>query len=224
MQTQGTTGWMGGQLGAARLRATIALAAILIGACAHDRPRPPTDVPPALQVPAGQKLTRMLHATGVQIYQCKASAKDPSRYTWVYQEPKAELSDSSGKDIGTHYAGPTWEADDGSKVVADVVARADAPGAVTPGASTPGASTPGASTPGASTPGAAALTPIGIQWLLLRSKSNTGKKGVFAKTQSIQRLHTIGGLAPQDSCDAARADQRTRVAYSADYYFYNGRR
>ena len=182
-------------MGAALLRGSSAVAAILVVGCAaHDSfSRPPSDVPPALQVPAGQKLTRMLHATGVQIYQCKASAKDPSRYTWVYQEPKAELSDRSGKDIGHHYAGPTWEADDGSKVIGDVVARADAPGAK------------------------------GIQWLLLRSKSNTGK-GVFAKVQSIQRLNTIGGLAPQDPCDASHADQRTRVAYSADYYFYNGRR
>jgi hypothetical protein len=193
MLTPGTTKWTGRNTGAALLRVTTAIAVILVVGCAHDRPRPPTDVPPALQVPAGQKLTRMLHATGVQIYQCKASAKDPSRYTWVYQEPKAELSDRSGKDIGHHYAGPTWEADDGSKVVGDVVARADAPGAK------------------------------GIQWLLLRSKSNTGK-GVFAKVQSIQRLNTIGGLAPQDPCDASHADQRTRVAYSADYYFYNGRR
>jgi hypothetical protein len=194
MLTQGTKHWTGRNTGAALLRVTTVIAVIAaILACAHDRPRPPTDVPPALQVPAGQKLTRMLHATGVQIYQCKAGAKDPSRYAWVYQEPKADLSDSSGKDIGRHYAGPTWEADDGSKVVGDVVARADAPGAK------------------------------GIQWLLLRSKSNSGK-GVFAKVQSIQRLHTIGGLAPQDMCDASNADQRTRVAYSADYYFYNGRR
>jgi hypothetical protein len=186
--------WMGGDTVAALRRVTVALAAILVVACAHDSfSRPPSDVPPALQVPAGEKLTRMLHATGVQIYQCKASAKDPSRYTWVYQEPKAELSDRSGKDVGSHYAGPTWEGEDGSKVVADVVARADAPGGK------------------------------GIQWLLLRSKSNTGK-GVFAKVQSIQRLNTIGGLAPQDSCDASRAEQRTRIAYSADYYFYSGRR
>jgi hypothetical protein len=193
MLSQGITKRTGGSARAALLRVAAAIAIAVVAACAHDRPRPPPDVPPALQVPAGQKLSRMLHATGVQIYQCKASAKDPSRYTWVYQEPKADLSDHSGKDIARHYAGPTWEADDGSKVVGDVVARADAPGGK------------------------------GIQWLLLRSKSNTGK-GIFAKVQSIQRLNTIGGLAPPDTCDASHAEQRTRVAYSADYYFYNGRR
>jgi hypothetical protein len=194
MPTQGTTKWTGSNRGAALLRMTTAIAAILVVGCVHDSfSRPPSDVPPPLQVPSGQKLTRMLHATGVQIYQCKASVKDPSRYAWVYQEPKAELSDRSGKDVAHHYAGPTWEAEDGSKVVGDVVARVDAPGGK------------------------------GIQWLLLKSKSNSGK-GIFAKVQSIQRLNTIGGLAPQDTCDASHAGQRTRVAYSADYYFYNGRR
>jgi hypothetical protein len=211
MRAQVTTKWTRSEIDPRILLVATVIAAMV--ACAHDSARPPTDVPPTLQVPAGQKLTRILHGTGVQIYQCKASAKDPSRYTWVYQEPKAELSDRSGKDVGRHYAGPTWEADDGSKVVGDVVAHADAPGAEAPGVATPGVATPGAAAP----------TPNGIQWLLLRAKSNTGK-GVFATVQSIQRLHTIGGLAPQDPCDAAHADQRTRVAYSADYYFYNGRR
>jgi len=196
MPAQVTTKWTRSKIDPGILLVAAMIAAML--ACAHDSPRPPADVPPTLQVPAGQKLTRMLHGTGVQIYQCKASAQDPSRYTWVFQEPKAELSDRSGKDVGRHFAGPTWEADDGSQVVGEVVAHADAPGVAAP-------------------------TPNGIQWLLLRAKSNTGK-GVFANVQSIQRLHTIGGLAPQDPCDAAHADQRTRVAYSADYYFYNGRR
>ena len=170
-----------------------ALAATLLAGCAHDRPQPPPDVPPALQAPAGLKLTRMLHATGVQIYQCTASSQSPPRYGWVLQAPAADLSDRSGKDIGRHYEGPTWEADDGSKVVGELVAHLDAPGT------------------------------NAIPWLLLRAKSNTGK-GMFAKVQSIQRLHTIGGLVPQSACDAAHAGQRTRVAYSADYYFYSGRR
>ena len=174
-------------------RVAASIAATLLVACAHDRPQPPSDVPPALQAPAGQKLTRMLHATGVQIYQCAASAQNPPRYAWVLQAPAADLSDRSGKDVGRHYEGPTWEANDGSKVVGEVVAHVDAP------------------------------APNAIPWLLVRAKSNSGK-GVFAKVQSIQRLHTIGGVAPQSPCDAAHGGQRTRVAYSADYYFYSGRR
>jgi hypothetical protein len=37
------------------------------------------------------------------------------------------LFDSAGNKIGKHYAGPTWELNDGSKVAGRVVARADAP-------------------------------------------------------------------------------------------------
>jgi hypothetical protein len=175
--------------------ASCALAALgLLAACVGERAVAPTDVPPALQVPKGQKLTKALHATGVQIYQCTAGAQSPPHYGWVFQAPAAELAERSGKDVGRHYDGPTWEGLDGSKVVGDVVARDPGPN-----------------------PSA------GVAWLLLRSKSNAGK-GIFGKTQSIQRLHTIGGLAPASPCDAEHAGQRMRVAYSADYYFYDAPR
>jgi Protein of unknown function (DUF3455) len=160
-----------------------------LAGCASHRPVAPTDVPATLKVADGQVLTAALHGTGVQIYECRASAQDPKRFTWVFQAPAAELSDRSGKDIGRHYAGPTWEGYDGSKVVGDVVARDNGP------------------------------NPNAIPWLLLRATSNSGK-GIFGKTQFIQRLHTIGGVAPGASCDADHAGQRSRVAYSADYYFY----
>jgi hypothetical protein len=175
------------------------LAVSLGVACAHDKPLPPPDVPPALAIPGSAKLTHMLHGTGVQIYECTAGAQNAPRYGWVLQGPKADLSDRSGKDIGRHYEGPTWEAYDGSKVVGEVTAHADSPGASAPG-------------------GANA-----VPWLLLRATTNVGK-GIFAKVQWIQRLHTIGGLPPQSACDAAHAGQRVRVAYSADYYFYVPRR
>jgi hypothetical protein len=193
----------GRSLGGCVARAAGWLAASLLVACAHDKPLPPPDVPPALAVPGGAKLTHMLHGSGVQIYQCTASAPNPPRYGWALQAPAADLSDRSGKDIGRHYEGPTWESYDGSKVVGEVTARIDAPGAAAPGS--------------------AASGPNAIPWLLLRAKSNVGK-GIFAKVQWIQRLHTIGGLAPQGACDAAHAGQRVRVAYSADYYFYVARR
>ncbi|HEY3850911.1 MAG TPA: DUF3455 domain-containing protein [Steroidobacteraceae bacterium] len=165
-----------------------------VAGCASHKPLAPTDVPAALKVADGQVLTAALHGTGVQIYECRASAQDPKRFSWIYHSPAAELSDRSGKEVGRHYDGPTWEGDDGSKVVGEVMVRDNAPD-----------------------PAAA------IQWLLLRSKSNSGK-GIFGKTQFIQRLHTIGGITPTAICDAGHAGQRTRVAYSADYYFYAARR
>ena len=181
--------WCGG------FPAPLALFVLLsaVAACASRKPLAPPDVPAALKVPDGQVLSAALHGTGVQIYECRAGAQDPKRFAWLYRTPAAELSDRSGKEIGRHYDGPTWEGYDGSKVVGEVMVRVSAP------------------------------NPEAIQWLLMRSKSNSGK-GVFAKTQFIQRLHTIGGVTPTGPCDAVHAGQRTRVAYSADYYFYAARR
>jgi len=58
-----------------------------------------------------------------------------------------------------------------------------------------------------------------IPWLLLSAKSNTGK-GVFAKTKSIQRVYTAGGLAPKIVCNAGNLKQSARIPYTASYYFY----
>src|SRR5690349_11965533 len=82
-------------------------------------PGTPPDVPQNLKVPDRVSLTHELPATGVQIYECSAT-KDPTRFEWVFKAPEAELFDSAGRKIGKHYAGPTWEAEDGSKVVAEV--------------------------------------------------------------------------------------------------------
>ncbi|WP_457389114.1 DUF3455 domain-containing protein [Roseateles sp. P5_E1] len=56
-----------------------------------------------------------------------------------------------------------------------------------------------------------------IPWLLLAAKSNGGS-GVFSTTKSIQRVTTVGGVAPAEACTAA--GQVVRVTYTATYYFY----
>jgi hypothetical protein len=61
-------------------------------------------------------------AKGVQIYECRDRK-------WAFVAPDAQLLDANGKTIGRHYAGPHWEAADGSKVLASVKSRADAPSA-----------------------------------------------------------------------------------------------
>jgi Protein of unknown function (DUF3455) len=81
------------------------------------------EVPPALEVPRGHKLRFSNDAIGVQIYGCDATA---TGYGWVFRAPEADLYGHNGKRAGTHYAGPTWESNDGSKVVAVKVAEAPA--------------------------------------------------------------------------------------------------
>ena len=104
----------------------------------------PAPVPAVLDVPAGQVLTLTAHGVGVQIYQCAANPQDPGNFSWTLKAPEATLRSPSGKKLGTHYAGPTWEAPDGSKVVGELVAKADSPDATA------------------------------IAWLLLRAKATSG--------------------------------------------------
>lgn len=85
------------------------------------------DIPAPLRVSSKAVLSLRTHATGVQVYQCRADKDDAARVEWSLKEPQADLSDQAGNKIGKHYAGPTWEALDGSKVIGEVVARANSP-------------------------------------------------------------------------------------------------
>lgn len=62
----------------------------------------------------------------------------------------------------------------------------------------------------------------GIPWLLLRAKSNEGA-GALARVRYIQRVDTVGGIAPSRGCDASHLGARARVDYSANYDFYGTR-
>ena len=168
--------------------AMASLAAILAGCAASNVGTNPL-VPENLRVPAGQTLSLVSPATGVQIYECGALKTEPPRFEWVFKAPEAELFDLSGKKIGKHYAGPTWESNDGSKVAGEVKARDDGPAATA------------------------------IPWLLLAAKSPSGN-GVFSRTQSIQRVQTVGGKAPAGGCNQAQVGKEARVGYTATYYFY----
>ena len=54
------------------------------------------------------------HAFGVQIYTCNGSV-------WSSAVPRASLFGDNGKLIIHHFAGPSWQAKDGSTVVGTVV-------------------------------------------------------------------------------------------------------
>jgi Protein of unknown function (DUF3455) len=101
----------------------VAMCAVLTG-CATSAPAP---IPGPLQVPETQHLITRLHAVGVQVYQCQPGKNDPALFEWTFKQPEADLSTEAGKSIGKHYAGPTWEAHDGSKVIGEVIARSDSP-------------------------------------------------------------------------------------------------
>jgi Protein of unknown function (DUF3455) len=83
-------------------------------------------VPPELQPPANERLLLQVHAKGDQVYTCK---EDVSQYTWVLKAPDAQLFDKDGKPFGKHFAGPSWQANDGSRVTGTAVANAPSPDA-----------------------------------------------------------------------------------------------
>jgi hypothetical protein len=64
--------------------------------------------------------------------------------------------------------------------------------------------------------------PDAIPWLLMTSKSD-GPAGAFSKITSVQRVNTVGGVAPGGGCSQSNVGAVGRVSYTADYYFFTGR-
>ena len=58
-----------------------------------------------------------------------------------------------------------------------------------------------------------------IPWLLVNVVGHAGK-GLFTTVTTIQRVHTHGGMPPNDVCDATHVNTETKSSYTADYYFY----
>lgn len=73
----------------------------------------PANTPAILAPATNQNLAFVLDATGVQKYTCKPTATGAA---WTLVAPVADLL-KNGAVVGTHYAGPTWESNDGSTVV-----------------------------------------------------------------------------------------------------------
>jgi hypothetical protein len=149
---------------------------------------PPANVPAALQVPGAPPAPR-LHAfgRGAQIYTCSATSGGDA---WVFTAPDATLFDDKQEVIGKHFAGPSWELDDGSKVVANSLQKVAAP-----------------------------MPARDIPWLLLQVTSESGA-GALSGVRYVQRLDTSGGVAPVDGCSANAVNQEVAVDYTADYYFW----
>ncbi|HXJ52199.1 MAG TPA: DUF3455 domain-containing protein [Burkholderiales bacterium] len=161
--------------------------ALFAGYAAASQPTPPASPAQKLKVEPEESLSMVVPAKGVQIYECRAS--QGGGYEWALVGPEADLFNTSGTKIGRHYAGPHWEASDGSAIVGNVKASTRAP------------------------------DEHAVAWLLLSAKS-VGPAGTFSSVSSVRRVHTTGGMAPDNGCSAAAAGAMVRVPYTADYYFF----
>jgi hypothetical protein len=82
-------------------------------------------VPAALAPPPGAELAYSFEASGAQLYQCTAGPA--STYGWTLVGPDAVLKDSGGRQVARHFAGPSWQAQDGSTIVGHVRSKAASP-------------------------------------------------------------------------------------------------
>jgi hypothetical protein len=162
------------------------------------------DVPANLVVPEGNSLFLKVNATGTQNYICMPTG-------WTFFGPQATLfvkfkwfNSEIVQQIGTHFlspnpaeggtARPTWQGSlDTSSVWARAIANSTDPMFVAPDS---------------------------IPWLLLQTagtQRGPGGGATFAQTTYIQRVNTLGGIAPTGACNVGAV---ALVPYTTDYYFY----
>jgi hypothetical protein len=147
--------------------------------------------PPLLKLlpPAGNHPYLAGHGRGVQIYRCAATA---TGFAWTFVAPRADLTDNRGRVIIHHFGGPTWQADDGSKVVGTGVSSVP-------------------------------VSPTAVPWLLLSATTTPAPTGggLLDGTTFVQRLLTVGGIAPAAAtCTAATVGASAEVPYTAEYVFW----
>jgi hypothetical protein len=173
-----------------RTSLSVALATLVVSgalsstATATSFPVLPPKVPAEIQPEAGNEPFEVGHALGVQIYQCNGTS-------WTFVEPKALLV-TNRLQIISHFAGPTWQHQDGSSVVGALVKPVTVDAKSIP------------------------------WLLLSAKTTTAGKFGNrLTQTTFIQRINTRGGIAPAAStCTAATAGVKKEIPYTADYYFW----
>jgi len=141
----------------------------------------------SIDVPTGQRALLQAKGEGFQIYTC---AHTPRSEMWMLKAPDAKLLDASGKVIGRHFAGPTWELADGGEVQGELIASRRAP------------------------------DPDSAAWLLLGAKPGTASGSLatidfIRRTDTHGGAAASSGC--QTEADIGKTD---RVPYTATYTFY----
>ncbi|MBP0581982.1 DUF3455 domain-containing protein [Labrys sp. LIt4] len=163
------------------------VAAAMVLAGATQAAKAAEAVPAALQPPAGYTLVFTAKARGLQVYTSTAEAGAAPK--WVLEAPVAELAAKQG--AVHHYAGPSWEAADGSKVVRDK----DTAVVTVP----------------------ARKADADIPWLLIKVTADPAA-GALSKVGYVQRIATHGGVAP--AAPPVRTGTKVGVPYTATYAFF----
>ncbi|HEY4382622.1 MAG TPA: DUF3455 domain-containing protein [Acidobacteriaceae bacterium] len=103
----------------------------------------------SIDVPPHSRLLLRAVGSGDQVYGCVDGS-------WVLKAPDAKLLNEEGSVIGRHFAGPTWQLNDGSWVKGKAIAKQVAPDATA------------------------------VPWLLLESLGGTGRLGAVRFIQRTE--------------------------------------
>jgi hypothetical protein len=103
----------------------------------------------SIDVPPHSRLLLRVVGSGDQVYDCVNGA-------WALKAPEAKLLNQEGSVIGQHFAGPTWQLNDGSWVKGKAVAKQVSPDATA------------------------------VPWLLLESVGGTGRFGTVRFIQRTE--------------------------------------
>jgi hypothetical protein len=181
---------------------------IALPQAAHAQGVTAPPVPDRLKVPEGNEAFLIGHAFGTQDYVCSASG---SGVAFVLTTPEAVLFDNPAHRIINHFFSPnpveggtiraTWQSTRNSSVfwgkAIAVATFATDPDFVAPDA---------------------------IAWVLLSRAGvleGSGTGDDLAVATFVQRVNTVGGLAPSTGCSSPADIGRTAfVPYEADYVFY----
>jgi hypothetical protein len=157
-----------------------------------------------VQVPLEARLFLVGHAVGTQNYVCLPSGVG---FAFSLFTPEATLFDETGEQITTHFFSPNPDPDDKGVVRATWQHSRDS------------------STVWAAATGQATVRQDAINWLRLETKGvEAGPTGgnKLARTKFIQRINTVGGLAPDYGCTGPNdVGTKVFVPYTADYLSYS---
>ena len=118
-------------------------------------------------------------------------SEEDGTYQWIFEAPEAILFDhTTHQQVATHGAGPSWTWKDGSSIIGIVLETTPSP------------------------------DPASIPWLLLEAHTTGTATGALTSITRIRRSDTHGGNPPANGCDAAHANTRANVPYTATYSFY----
>ncbi len=177
-----------------------------VGHAQHVTPPP---VPDTLKVPEGNDAFLIGHAFGSQDYVCAASG---SGVAFVLTTPEAVLFDNPARRVVNHFFSPnpveggtiraTWQSTRNSSVFWGKLVHA-ATFATDPDF----------------------VARDAIAWLLLSRAGvleGSGNGDNLAEATFVQRVNTVGGLAPSTGCNSPADIGKTAIVpYEADYVFYN---